>query len=584
MRRDDSSYRPRHTLEPRASIVDLPNPAPLGKGRGSDGRSRLIVALLGAFVVVALLKPWEALRQESSLPQPSPSSQAATPGPTGAPPPNRAPAAQRVDWSVAGPVMQRHDSWGLRALVLQSGALAATVSTASSASLGDLHAAEVWTAATPSDIGPHAPAATPSSTGQVISDAVLLRTQGAPVAAIGVTSPDDQPVIDIRVWRIVNAQAFRIDAQDLPGNAPGVDRLLIPPAGLDPSGLWPPGLYHIDLLVRQKVLSVTVFLPPLLHDQTQIARITELAQALPPGPFVVSTAKPGSGLDYLVTAVVTSSVPQLGEAAAWLKLTGLTPRAGAPDAATITTDGSIVALGLRGAPGEKLASTVLVNLAPLTPHTLTGLVVDSPTSDIVIYELGPDGLPAGVYQVESSWFKGSVGQERNLYLDVRGPSAPVDANAPFLVAARQWAMFGGESLVLASGISPIAELPNRVAPDPDRLGATCPGAALMNGEQKVIGIGYTGATPRDIRVDRLYAAGQVAQVAAAIASDTVPGLILMADTTSQTWRPGYYQVSLGRNGNTDRIIFCVGKADASGIVRVPAGAGNPPGSGQVAAP
>jgi hypothetical protein len=329
---------------------------------------------------------------------------------------------------------------------------------------------------------------------------------------------------------------------------------------------------------------VTLYLPPLLHDQAQIARITDLAAALPPGPFIVSTAKPGSGLDYVVSAIATSSVGQLGEAAAWLKLTGLIPRAGDPDAATITTKGSIVALGLRGAPDERLASTVLVNLAPSTPRTLTGLVVDTPTSDIVIYELGADGLPAGVYQVESSWFKGSVGQERNLYLDVRGPGAPVDANAPFLVAAREWSTFGGESLVLASGMSPIAEVPNRVAPDVNRLGATCPGAALMNDKQKVIGIGFAGATPRDIRVDRLYVSGQTAQVAAAIASDTVPGLILMADTASQTWRPGYYQVSLGRNGNMDRIIFCVGSADASGILRVPAGAGNSPSSGQVIRP
>ncbi len=584
MRGDDSSYRRRQTFEPRATIVDLPNPAPLGKGPASDGRSRLIVALLAAFVIVALLKPWEALRQQGPPPQPSQSSPAVAPAPTTAPAATRAPTAQKVDWSVAGPVITRHDSWGLRALVLQSGALATTVSTASSASLGNLHAAEVWTAAIPTDTGPHAPATTPSAPGEVVSDAVLLRTQGAPVAAIGVTSPDAQPVIDVRVWRIVGGQAFRIDAQDLPGNAPGVDRLLIPPPGLDQSGLWPPGLYHIDLLVRQRVLSVTVFLPPLLHDQTQIARITELAASLPPGPFLVSTAKPGSGLDYLVSAIATSSVPQLGEAAAWLKLTGVTPRAGFPDAATITTDGSIVALGLRGAPGEKLASTVLVNLAPSTPHTLTGLVVDTPANDVVIYELGANGLPAGVYQVESSWFKGSVGQERNLYLDVRGPGGPVDANAPFLVAARQWSTFGGESLVLASGMSPVVELPNRVAPDVNRLGATCPGAALMNGEQRVIGIGFTGATPRDIRVDRLYAGGQTAQVAAAIASDTVPGLILMADTASQTWRPGYYQVSLGRNGNTDRIIFCVGSSDASGVLRVPAGAGNAPSSGRIATP
>jgi hypothetical protein len=580
MRGDDSSYRRRQTFEPRATIVDLPSPAPLGRGPGSDGRSRLIVALLAVFVVAALLKPWEAPQDQGPPPKASPTAGKATPRPAATQPP-----APPIDWSLAAPVIERHDTWGLRALVLENGALATTVSTTGVASGSNLHAAEVWTAATPNDPGPHAPVPTEVTVpGQIVSDAVLLRTQGAPVAAIGVTSPDAQPVIDVRVWRIVSGQAIRIDARDLPGSAPGVDRLLVPPPGLDPAGLWPPGLYHIDLLVRQKVLNITVLLPPLLHDTAQIARITDLAVDLAPGPFVVKTAKPGSGLDYVVNPIATASVAQLGVAAAWLQLGTQSPSADAPDAGSIATDSSIVALGLRGALGEKLSSTVLVNLAPSTPRTLSGLVIDTPASDIVIYELGAEGLAAGVYRIDSSWFKDGVGHERSLYLDVHGPDAPSHANAPFLVAARQWAKYAGQSVVLAYGSPPTAELPNRVLPDVTQLRETCPGAALVDDRQQIIGIGYTGPGPRSISVEQLYSGGQTVQVPAAIAADTVPGLVLMADTSSQTWQPGYYQAVFDRSSGPDRVVFCVGRANSDGIVRVPTDAATPPGPGGVVTP
>jgi hypothetical protein len=482
---------------------------------------------------------------------------------------------------VAGPVVGRHDGWGVRALVLETGASGGTVSTSTSSNLGNLHAAEVWTAATPTDIGGRAPQAS-SPPGEVVSDATLVRTQGAPVAAIGVTSPDAQPVIDVRVWRIVGGQATRIDAVDLPGTAPGIDRLLVSPPDLDPSGLWPPGVYHLDLLVRQKVLGLTLLLPRLPHDQAQIARITQLASALAPGPFMVTRAAPSSGSDYVVSVIPTSSLQRLGMAAAWLQLAGRPPNDGAPDAASITADSSIVALGLRGQPGEQLASTTMVNLAPATPHTRPGLVVASETSDIVIYDLGTDGLAPGVYQIETSWFNGPSHVARNLYLDVRAPGPAEDA--PFLVAARQWAGFSGQSVILANGVPPIAQIPDRVPPDAARLGPTCAGGALLDDHQKVIGLGYTGAPPRTISVARLYTAARTAPVEAAIAADTVPGLILMADTSSQTWRPGYYEVNLARNGGTDTMVFCVGSRDASGGMTVPAGADNPPGSGSVVTP
>jgi hypothetical protein len=580
MRGDDSSYRRRPTFEPRASIVDLPNPAPLGKGPAGGNRSRLIVALLGAFVIVALLKPWEALRDQASAPAPLPSVHASAPAPSTGPVTGEGGLGAGLDWSVAGPVVARHDVWGVRALVLESGAAAGAVSTSTSSNLGNLHAAEVWTAATPTDIGARAPE--PSAPGEIVSDATLVRTQGAPVAAIGVTSPDAQPVIDVRLWRIVGGQATRVDAVDLPGTAPGIDRLLVPPPDLDPSGLWPPGVYHLDLLVRQKVLGLTLLLPRLPHDPAQIARITELAGALPPGPFMVTRATPASGRDYVVSVIPTSPLQRLGEAAAWLQLAGRSPIDGAPDAATIAADSSIVALGLRGRPGEQLASTIMVNLAPATPHTRPGLVVASETSDIVIYDLGTDGLPPGVYQIETTWFNGPSHVARSLYLDVRGPGPARDA--PFLLAARQWAGFSGQSVVLATGAAPIAQIPDRVPPDASRLGPTCAGGALLDDHQKVIGLGYAGGSPRSIKVDRLYTAAGRTPVAAAIAADTVPGLILMADTASQTWRPGYYEISLARNGGTDTIVFCVGSRDATGALAVPAGADSPPGSGSIVKP
>jgi hypothetical protein len=475
---------------------------------------------------------------------------------------------------MAGQVLAARDAWGLRALVVEDASLPATGPGASPGPARSLldRLAEVWVDAKPDGIG--APGPQPSVRGQVLSETVLLPTAGSAVAAIGVTSPNRQPIIDIRLWQLVGGTSTRVDVLDLPGIAPGVERLLVPPASLSATGDWPAGTYRFDLLVGQRIYAMTMVLPLRPHNQQVIARVAELVSKMPEGIFVVRPESNRPDAQLTAQIVKESPVGSVTNAAAWLQLSGNASTAEA-SGVVLAADPSVVAIGIHGPIGQQLISQIMINLAPLTGArgTFGAVLVPAPTGDVAVFELSNGGLQAGLFRLDTGWSLQNGWRGRSWFLDVTGERAAPDSTAPLLAAAREWSAWAGRNVILAAGQDPVEELPNEVPADSDQLGTDCFGGVIVGEGIKVVGIGYPGPRPSDVLIHRLFTGGRTAPITAVIAADTVAGLLLMADAGSGAWAPGYYSVALDRVAPA-RYIFCVGERGARGALSVPEDAGS----------
>ena len=549
--------------------MDLPSADRLNGEGDRRFRTLILVVIVLAFVGVAFVKPWEP-RNASPAPSPTPTA-TASPAPTQEP-------VTAIDWALASKVVADRDAWGLRALVLEdalsTGATPGGSPSTASAQPRTLvdRLAEVWVDAKPSDLG--APKPKPVD-GTVVSDAVLVPTGGNAIAAIGVTSPNRQPVLDVRLWRIVNGSATRLDVRDLPGTDPGIDRLLIPPASLNTTGGWPAGTYQFDILVGQRVVSLTMFLPARPHNQAVINRVASIVSAMPPGLFVVRPEQSIVQGNLSVQMIPTAAVDASASAGAWLALQGGSA-AGGGSSADLSADPSILAIGVHGAAGDALTSQILVSLAPVAQAagTTSGVVVTAATGDVGIFELPSTGLAAGLFRIDTGWHTPTSWVPRSWFLDVTGPNGSSGAVSPLLDAARQWSGWAGTNTILAGGQIPVAEEPDSVAPNSDELGTSCFGAVMVRDNVKVIAIGYAGTKPESTLIQRLFTGNRTVPVAAAVAADTVPGLLLMADVQHGTWQPGFYAVSLDRGTTSASYVFCVGATQAGGGMAVPADAGS----------
>jgi hypothetical protein len=127
-------------------------------------------------------------------------------------------------------------------------------------------------------------------------------------------------------------------------------------------------------------------------------------------------------------------------------------------------------------------------------------------------------------------------------------------------------------VVLAAGQNPVEQLPSDVAAGSDELGPGCIGGVMIGPGTKVVGIGYAGSRAADVLVHRLFTGGRTVPITAAVAADTVAGLLLLADARSARWRPGYYEVAIERDGGPARYVFCVGERGLRGLLSVPADA------------
>lgn len=447
-----------------------------------------------------------------------------------------------LDWEAVGPILSPHDGWGLRAIVGEAGGDPGTPS-------------ERWAPVAPR--GPVA-AVTPSPDAEDpgLSENVALPTGGQPVYAIGVTSPSAQAVLDVRIWRLVDRSPVRVEPVDLPGAMPGVDRLLVPPASLALDGAWPAGTYQLDLLVGHRVLSVFAVLPAAPRDPASFARIVGLAEPLPPGPFSVLSG--GETGDPLVAPLDVAAADPMTAGVMWLQPRN--PSDGrAPLVATIDGNAGVIALGIRGAPGEHIVSAVLFNQSPpiIPIRTTAALTTQSDGSEIAVFDPGRGGVKPGVYRIDSSWVIDGAFVPRTWALDVRAAGARPDAVPPLLAAARAWGGYGGAWSIVAEGVAADPQEPGVASVSVEELGPDCTGGSVVPAGDRIIGVGYAGPRARGVDVVLLDGSAAGVPLDAAVSIDPVPGLVLLAPRAAVAWEPGDYAITVHHGDAADRLVVCV---------------------------
>jgi hypothetical protein len=209
-------------------------------------------ALILAIVVglaVAIVKPWSlnatpdapappvAVSETSPSVAPSGSPTAATtartvptPVSTGVPAPT---------WDEVAPVIEKHDAWGVRAILVARRPNVGTPATP--------RFLERWSRTTPN-----------SSTVEI---ARVARDDQA-IVALGITFPSDIEPLDMRIWRLhTNDETEWIDARPLhPADRDGSFTFV----RSDPAGgslSWPAGHYRVDLLAADQLYSIAVQVP-----------------------------------------------------------------------------------------------------------------------------------------------------------------------------------------------------------------------------------------------------------------------------------------------------------------------------------
>jgi len=431
-------------------------------------------------------------------------------------------AQSGLDWTSLGAAVADHDAGGVHAMVPAPAGGATT-----------LH--EVW--------APTLPGAT-----------ILVPTGGGPVAAIGVTSPHDQLVVDVRVWHVVDRSPIRVEPVDVAGAGPAGERLLVPPSDLSSTGVWPSGTYRLDLLVGRRVLSITMVLPAPSRDPAVDASISKAAAAVPEGPFSVTMGAASDAVE-VQHLDMASGVP-LSAAMAWLDATA---NGGAqPRTAILDGDRSVVAVGLRGAPGEHITNAVLFNQSPpiIPIRTTAATITASAGGDVAVFDPGPAGVRPGVYRIDSSWIVDGQPAERTWHLDIRGPHAQTAA-PPLLEAARRFSGAAGHWQVLGDGVPVSPQSPSAAPRDLATLGPDCRGGSRLAAGESVIGIGHAGAPISDVTVERLLPDGNDLPTPVAASLDPVAGLVLLTPSDAPTWSAGTYQVTLLQGGRPQYLVVCL---------------------------
>jgi hypothetical protein len=598
-----------------ASGAGVPTVKVRRPGRGPE--PALVVALaLVAFVGVALLKPWDPRPDAPGAEGESVDRPVASAGAAGVATP-RVPAADlglgapgspgavrlglpRFDWPRVAELGAAPDRWGVLAIVARPDRLPGGRPPGSDEILVDgWFLSERWSAAAPTTPGLLSYSSDPE---RIVSDAVLMATDGAAVAALGITSPLSDVPLDIRIWRLSrDGGAERLVLRDLAGGQPGGQRLFRPPWGATGGDEhWLPGLYRVDLLMGNYITRLTVLLlgtagatpAPPLGPLTISAdgALGESFLSLPLGPFAVDAelgavhlaALPGPALDERETWLLYGSGPPVRERTSIARL----------------ASDRILAFGLELPDSRRVRSAVLHRLAPM-PERMSLATLPSwrrsgdarPRAWTAWAMLRPgdrsETWEPGVYRIDAEWLEDGRLERGSWHIDLVAAGAPL-TTAPYLAATGDWADLAGRPSVIVgtaqhwqggprnAQVRSFRQRPDSVNPDPAALGGDCRGGALIDGGQRLIGIGHTHGhlVPTTVLVERRFEFGQSLQVPAAVSAAGLPGLAILGSAGGGFWPPGYYTVELtypepvSDPDPTERFVFCVGRPTAWGL-RVP---------------
>lgn len=437
---------------PRDPADDAAAPDPVRRSlaieprRLSRGRSTLAPAALAlgatAFVLIALLKPWNAGGGGAATVPPGGSGSSSTtvsPGSRAAPAPGGssavqvpAPAPFPSSPTAADLVASSrpHTDWGIRAIVVPAGR--SPRGDGSGAGLTERWSAvdlagDVW------DLGAHG-----SPVGA--ADAVF---------ALGVTTPVDALPLDMRFWRMGAAGTpARIVPIPIPGPDPGSWLWRPDPTDATMLGTWPAGTYRIDVLLGSRIVRLITNVPGTLGPATPAsspaatpvplpANLALHLQALPVGLVAVA----GGDVFHLVA----TPSGRLDELATWLD-----PGLAAPLSmlAPLPSD-DVSALGAVLPPGASNPHLGIELLAPIAgsvvvpietiPLNATAAPGTTPSSAVLATSEPGHPFATGIYELIVSWTDPQGDDRAEVWhIDIVPTIPPVPPLSP-LDSLRHWA-------------------------------------------------------------------------------------------------------------------------------------------------
>jgi hypothetical protein len=435
--------------------------------------------------------------------------------------------------------------------------------------------------------------------------AVSPDTRGAAVAALGVTAPFASTPLDTRGWRhTAGALPERLTLRELPGAAPSVEGLYLPPiGGSPPADHWSAGLYEIDLLLGWRVATVTVAIPgsPAVGQSQPWSPRSWINGAAQPRVDNVTDGAFAIDSTGVARPVLTATSVSRTEPGAWLS----SPTSARPEVAR----GPVPLLGVVLERG-RIVRAALTPLIPSIPRALvTASVKRAPSLGGPVSAYGRLGRsvayfdppigdlwPAGAYRLDLVWNDGRQDRFEDRQLELL-PSSE-DPFAPFLAAARAASAYVGERNVIAGPTNAGDDPRGRVVRAPAFVwqqssiahGAgpsprSCNGAHRVESDERVLALTHDRRVAPSIEIRRLGRLGIWARVPLAEAPDAIEGVMLFAPRAGLNWLPGRYDVTLTFPAPGDgarrveRVFFCVaagtptdlGPTGASTLIR-PSGA------------
>ncbi len=559
---------------------EMPTIQRIGKPRRGPDPASIVVVFIVVFLVVAVAKPWEFGRPGPSspvtaigTPRPSaiPSASVAPTGPTpspsapaDAPVPSPTPnGLELASWQPeVASATRDHDAWGVRAFT--------------DSPTGGPTLAETWVAAQQSARNAGDPCTAPHS------QAIWLTTSAQrPIVAIGVTTPHQDAVLDVRIWLGGDMRYVPTTGVALPGE--GTELVFLPPASLSADRTWRPGSYRIDVLTSACIVTIQLDIrgdvaanaPALPFANLDDTTITNDSAMWPVGAFAL-TASRASG--PLITMTAFLGQPIQGKVDARTAWTGLSTAAPGDlgQFETPLEGASILGVDLAAVTVD---TAVLSEIAPLAVRLSTqGEVItvrgsgDTSGHVVVAFRQPETGFGAGTYRIDATWHAGAVEDRASWLLDVY-PSAD-GSLSPLIDAVRSAAT--ADSGVREWGIAPelsqatTSQQPNTAPLDPAKLGDTCRGGQLL-GPQRVISAEHADAPVSGVSVSRLFTGGSSIRIDSEAAIDPFPGRVLVAPLHTPTWPAGYYELAFTGASKPEHLVFCVGVVGASSVV-VPPGA------------
>lgn len=547
---------------PGPAVFDV---APVGRRRRLPDRALILGAMAVLVVGLAVLKPWEGPGDPSvAVVDPSPRAEApADPSPIDTVPPRPLLGQSRIPaWRDVVEQLEPQDAWGIRALSDPGVGEPATPVRL----LDGVRLDAGWVPAVPQGI---------------------VRVGGTvPVRMLGVTTPDDEPPLDIRVWRHVRwtDEPVLVDTTRLRGD-PGTGESLLASTDspFDEDGAWSPGTYRFELLLADRITSIDVVIPgPKVSDSTvrwitTVERIEavnrEARFVVPPEPPFDPTAAPipvgivGSA----VVALPAGLTAPMDAHAAWLGArSGSKPDALAGMDAFAGAD--LAAIGVALPPGTDVTSLVATRIGGVLDEVVSRRVVDPDGGRVVV--LLPEGIGGwlpGPYRVDVGWTEPG-GSDRSAAYHLELDPGPATATPRLLAAVRGWARHAGEQGIVVGTVEPLEggpaaaairllpQEPGSAAETVEALGGRCAdGGVLADAIQPVLGVAHRADESIDeVSVERLFVGGRSLPIPVRVSIDPVPGLVLVTPLDPDGWQVGHYRIVLRSAGGELRHVVCLG--------------------------